>query len=207
MKALRTFIAVALAAIAGLAPTTAALASPDVTIWAYDERNEAYVPELKKVILSHVPAKTLEIFNAHGGQIVINANGLGKAGMTYNAFDEQGRAMFDDRCYMELTPAYGLPLMEHTALHEFGHVLDLELKTTYREDAKGIISSEIVAYNALVPQTGDMIPEYPNEHELFAQVHAAVLGADGVQPCANEIMAACPETTKIIKSLYGIYYY
>ena len=181
--------------------------SPDVEVWAYSPQDEHYVSDLKNTILSHVPAKTLQIFNAHGGQVVINTNQYGKAGMTYNTFDEQGRATFDTKCYMDLTPEYGLPLMQHTALHEFGHVLDLETKITYREDVKRAISSEIASYNELVVKTNYMIPEYPNEHELFAQVHAAVLGADGTQPYANEIMAACPETTKIVKSLYGIYFY
>ena len=177
-------------------------------VWAYNEADNGYISAIENQILTHIPQSTIRAFNAHQGQVVISAikcDELGIAGITNGEPTKTGWYMWPNgKVYVDLTPSYGLPLMQQTVLHEFGHVFDMERGATNNTSIQLILRSELPSYNALEANTGYMIPPMKDEHELFAQVFAAVVSNnDGTVRYSKEIMEVCPGTTNYIKGLLG----
>jgi len=109
--------------------------------WAYDPQYEEFIPNIVVTVMEHVPEFAIDAFNRHGGQIVIsgkNCDQLGIAGLTNGDPTPNGWYGWDDKTYMELTPSYGLSVMQSTVLHEFGHVFDMETGSTNNAEVMGL---------------------------------------------------------------------
>lgn len=181
-------------------------AEPSVDVWAYNSADAAYVSAVAATIETHVPQSTIAAFNAHDGQVVISTSScdpFGIAGMTNGIPTKSGWYTWDKgNTYIDLTPSYGLYVMQGTTLHEFGHVFDMQTRATDDPSVVAMLDSELPAYTALEANTGYMIPSIKNSHELFAQVFAAVVSNnDGTVNNSAEIIAECPKTASYIQDL------
>lgn len=189
-----------------LSLTVPIYASPIPMVWAYNEADNGYIDSITNTIVSHIPEHTIKSFNDHQGSVVISAikcDQLGIAGITNGEPTASGWYRWpDNKVYVDITPSYGLHMMQGTVLHEFGHVFDMEMKATDNSAAKLIIQSELMMYNQLEKDTGYMIPPIKDEHELFAQVFAAVISKnDGTVNNSRDIIDVCPGTAQYIKSM------
>lgn len=175
-------------------------------VWAFDPAHADYESYIQDTIVGHVPQSTIKAFNAHQGQVVIsqtNCDPKGKAGITNGEPTASGWYTWPNgKVYVDITPTYGLPLMQQTVLHEFGHVFDMQTGATNDATLVAVLNSELPNYNALEANSGYIIPSVKDSHELFAQVFAAVVSRnDGTVRCSSQIIAACPQTASYISSL------
>ncbi len=197
-----------------IAPTPAMAAtirervSKEPQVWAYDAGYGDWEKSIADAIKECVPQLVIKEFNKQGYMVVISSKNCDEyqiAGLT-SGKETQKSGWYtwadDNQRYMELTPTYGLHSAQMTALHEFGHVLDMMTGATADPEALADIESEMDAYNQVMQKSGYLIPEMKDGHELFAQVFASVIsGNTGYVNCAKEVAQACPVTAAYVQGI------
>ncbi len=175
-------------------------------VWSVDPANTYFEDEIEKAVTTCVPKQIIEEFNGQGYSVVISTKSCDRyniAGLTNGTpTDKNGWYAWapEHERFMELTPTYGIHSAQMTALHEFGHVLDMMTAATADASMLAAMTAEIPAYNQVMVNSGYMVPEIKDGHELFAQVFASVVsGNTGYANCATEITAACPVTAAYVQ--------
>ena len=206
MKKLTKLIRAGIVASALSVYSVSTIYAQEVQVFALDNSQIAYEEPVKAAIDRCIPEDTIEAFNWHNGQVVIDADLPAKyniAGLTNGVPTSTGWYNWDNgTTYVTVTPAYGLKTTISTTLHEFGHVFDMQVGATNNKNVQSIIESEIPRYTSLEERTGYMIPSIDSSREFFAQIYSAVVAdGTGLVPYSSDMILACPSTANYIKTL------
>ncbi|MBO5551383.1 MAG: hypothetical protein J5966_05435 [Lachnospiraceae bacterium] len=156
-----------------------------------------------------VPQDVIRTFQAHGGFINIEAHDGNNSGMTYLALDDNGYPEFPDVYYSNYpTKMYISPndakdyFPREYVIHEFGHVFDAMYHITADPENRAKIEAEAPAINAILDPYYVKPGHFSTPEEALAQVFASVYGKEYVR-AADEVVAAAPETVRIIRAATG----
>ena len=156
-------------------------------------------------INDNIPKEIVDEFIKHGGFVNIESYEGNNSGVTYLALDDNGHPDFPDVYYincptrMYISPndsIYYYP--KEYVVHEFGHVFDAMYHITADPDNYAKIQAEAPAIDAILAPYYVTPGHFSAPEEALAQVFASIYAPKDVR-CAEQVIAAAPETVSIIR--------